>query len=576
MKNKSILIITLCLALFSSVSYSADSYKDEIIKKLIKRFQFLGSNYTSTNQPISSDQFEDFLAQTNLDITAEVSKDGTRITQIKLSVTGSSIPDIEIIENEIGLTLYEKLSPSIYSILLRKKSLEICDVSLKSLLDDFIIKSEYKTKEQWLITDQQFIFDVASKLEIAKKLFNLGCQATVEYSRLVKRLRLVILVEKNFYNEEIDAITFLRESETKLPIDYRFEIYDRILLEDFRNVLTADQFTRLGNRVYWLSFDEGLEPSVSELTYNSVYISAFSPEYLLYRIRTYSVPDEKTVLEESKPVYHDFSLFGQWGYDRIPLLGWYMDEYNLGLKYARRDNTFDKHREYVSTSFGITFPFERVFKKSEPDTRFVNSGQAVYLKLVTPIPGLVNDEFGKDFEFIFEGKMSINDRKSDNFKEKTPFIFNSLRSFLSYELKKYKILPKPIEPFPNIDLGYWEASIGAAQVDVREYTFDPAVIEVREKDLNKSSDIFKAFHNVFFIKTGLARYDGFTTYKLELAYHSDFQGSIGYFGTNFEILFNDTWGFMTKVAIGTVKKEDLKPWAKDLQVIFSPIIKFNF
>ncbi|MHC1738636.1 MAG: hypothetical protein AB9882_11565 [Ignavibacteriaceae bacterium] len=575
MKNKSLLIIVLCLSIFSSISFGADSYKDEIIKRLIKRFQYLGNNYTPANQLITSNQFEDFLAQKDLDITAEVSTDGSRITQITLAITGQT-NQITIVENEIGLTLYEKLSPAVYSILLQKKSLEICDVSLKSLIGDVIIKTEYKTKEQWLITDQQFIFDVASKLEIAKKLYNLGCQTNVEYSRLVKRLRLVILVEKNFYNEEIDAITFYRESEVKLPIDYRVEIYDRILLEDFQNVLTGDQFNKLRNRIYWLSFDEGLEPSVSELNYNQVYFNAFSPEYLLYRIRTYSVPDEKTVIEESKPVFHDFSIFGQWGYDRIPLLGWYMDEYNLGIKYTRRDSKFDKFREYVSTSVGVTFPFERIFKKSEPVERFLNSGHAIYLKLVTPIPGLVDDEFGKDFEFIFEGKMSINDRKTNSYKETGMFPFNSMRSFLSYELKKYKLLPKPIEPFPNIDLGFWEASIGASQVDVREYMFDPTMVEVREVNLDKSSDIFKAFHNVFFIKTGLARYEGFTTYKLEFAYHSDFKGTIGYFGTNFDILFNDTWGFMTKVAISMVKKEELKPWAKDLQVIFSPVIKFTF
>jgi hypothetical protein len=428
--------------------------------------------------------------------------------------------------------------------------------------------------ERWLILDQDTVRKVTNILDREGRLRIEGSNQIKEYRNLVKDLNIAIVISasKNLRDPSaltIDSLSFYTILDLSLPPEFRSSVFDAVKYSEFKAVMQSA-------KVSYEHFEEKTNWTTS--IYKSYFfISALKPEFLFYDSRRINIENLNDESEGYSYNGHLVSLFGQWGFDPIPLYGWYSDELVGGLKYSLT-TTRNLYKPYLTVSLGIINKFDRPFKRANPEGNLYNSGYGIFVRTETPLP-FISDVWTplSYFQLEFEGKFTFNSLKKTKYEEGPKFDFYTYRNYLNWELRMFLPQLKNIDLFPNINIGNLEFALGLTQVDLRHYTYDPLDLsstEVVEKLPKKSGSFFSAMNNGFIAKIALVKYHGYTTYKLEGFYSQNKWNS--YIGGEIEMLFNDFLGFTAKIAVNSKKAADIEPWQKDLYVVFSPIIKFSF
>lgn len=582
MKNQLIIITILLSFVLAPCVWSAlgneitDASQVEKIYKRLKHFNDLDVDGYKNNG-VDWSQKKVFLTTIdNTNYTVEISDKTASNTQTK----SKTLPASELLR-VLGISFYYKLALAPGSGSSQSNQL-LVDI-LNEIKPRIALE---KTEKKWIINDQDLVIEIARQLELSQKLYIMGEKVTIDYNQRVKNLPIIILVDERSVDKNFDGITFFDYAELALPEDIQQPIYDKILYEELQGVSGLKQyFSIIKDKSSWTDISSDIIPFRVEKT-NMVKLHAFEPEIRLYRMMLNNLKPKEGENPTTKELeLNDISIFGKWGYDKIPVLGWYMDEIIVGLRYARKQATFEDYRRTSVVSLGMTIPMNRIFKKNDPAEKFLNSGNSVFAGLKTVLPF-----WEKYIEINMESKFSINNKKSVNFDETTPFDFYTLRNFASFDVKYYTPI-KDVEPFPGFNLGNLEVSLGYLFADFNYFRFDPMQPQVEVNDVDFPS--YKPDH-LLNLKIGLAKYDGFTAYRLDLFVITDLYYLGGetkkvvdlngitrgvnqaYIGSNFEILFNDWFGFSTSFASYMPALDKLNGWAKDFYIVFSPIIKFNF
>lgn len=428
--------------------------------------------------------------------------------------------------------------------------------------------------ERWLILDQDTVRKVTNILDREGRLRIEGTNQIKEYRNLVKDLNIAIVISasKNLKDPSaltIDSLSFYTILDLSLPPEFRSSVFDAVKYEDFKTTMDNSEvsYQHLTEKENW----------TTSIYKSYFFISALKPEFLFYDSRRINIENLNDESEGYSYNGHLVSLFGQWGFDPIPLYGWYSDELVGGLKYSLT-TTRNLYKPYLTVSLGIINKFDRPFKRANSEGNLYNSGYGIFVRTETPLP-FISDVWTplSYFQLEFEGKFTFNSLKKTKYEEGPKFDFYTYRNYLNWELRMFLPQLKNIDLFPNINIGNLEFALGLTQVDLRQFTYDPLDLsstEVVEKLPKKSGSFFSAMNNGFIAKIALVKYHGYTTYKLEGFYSQNKWNS--YIGGEIEMLFNDFLGFTAKIAVNSKKAADIKPWQKDLYVVFSPIIKFSF
>lgn len=429
--------------------------------------------------------------------------------------------------------------------------------------------------ERWLITDQDTVKKILNALDISGQLKLDGSTKIQEYKNLIKSLNIVVVVSasKTYDNpsvNNIDSLSFYTVLDLSLPKEFRSSVFDMVEYKTFTK--------SMGEANLPTNYIEEKANWTASINKSYVYLSALKPEFLFYDSRRVNV-ELLDAYESEGFSYngHQLSVFGQWGFDPIPLYGWYSDEITGGLKYSLT-TTRNIYKPYLTVSLGVVNQFKRPFTRANSVGNMYNSGYAVFLRTETPLP-FISDVWTplSYFQVEFEGKFSFNELNKSRFDETTKFDFYTYRNYLNWELRLFLPELKNINLFPDINIGNLEFALGLTQVDLRHYTYDPfdlSTTEVTEKLPKKSTGFINSLDNGVIAKIALVKYHGYTTYKLEGFFMSNKWNS--YFGGELEMLFNDFLGFTTKIAVNSKKLSEIQPWQKDLYIVFSPIIKFSF
>jgi len=586
MKNQ-IIILSLVLIFFivpTSLSAANNEITDaaqvEKVYKRLKHFKELVTDSYKNNGVDWSLKKARLSTIDNTNYTVELVDKSTDVIEVK----SRTLPAAELLR-VLGISFYYKLALAAGTAASSNNQL------LMEMLNEIKPRIALeKTEKKWIINDQDLVIEIARQLELSQKLYVNGEKAPLDYNQRVKNLPIVILVDERSVDKNFDGITFFDYTELALPENIQQPIYDKILFEELQPIFQrtpelVSYFNLIEDKSSWTDISSDIIPFRIEKT-NMVKLHAFEPEIRLYRMMLNNLKPKEGENPTTKELeLNDISIFGKWGYDNIPIMGWFMDEIIVGLRYARKQATFEDYRRTSVVSLGMTIPLERVFKKAAPTEKFLNSGNSVFAGLKTVLPF-----WEKYIEINLEAKLAINNKKTVNYDETTAFDFYSLRNFGSFDVKYYTPI-KDIEPFPGFNLGNLEVSIGYLYAVFNYFRFDPLEKEVEVND--KKFPSYKPDHFMN-LKVGLAKYDGFTSYRLDIFFLTDLYylgGEVknitdlngisrgvnqAYVGANFEILFNDWFGFSTAFASYMPGLEKLNGWAKDFYIVFSPIIKFNF
>jgi len=524
---------------------------------------FNGNNDSTTLEAFNNSTFETDILKTNtklLGVTFNEAGGGNKIAGTKDNINQEN--------------LYNVLGPAVFFGLQNDFDPGTSLEDLNELLNKILNEEElvYKRK-QWIIDDKKTIIQIANNLEKNNRLRLFGNIAPKNYLTIIKNIDFYILVRELDHKEGINFISFYPSYDFRFPQELRIPIFDPIYVEQFIADFKSDTtlMAKIGNSKLWTDASETVLEYRSEGSY-MINLNAYSPNIRFWRnqiIYDYKPGDDIT----TKPLEtNDLSLFGYWGNEKIPLFGWYSDEYTLGLQYSNKPSIFDEYRRSFAFDAGIVIPMKRVFDKANPKVPFYNSGYGVFLRLST----ILDKQDLKDFELTLEGKFSVNDRKIETFEEKTPFNFQTLRSYANFEAKWYTPW-RHLSLFAIDDIGNIEISAGATGIDIRDYAFDPLLPEVKEVN-SPQKNVLKMFNTLYFAKVSLAKYNGIITYRADIGVNNGFKSkdNHSYFITNFEVMYDDFIGLNTKIGISLLKDNNILPWGKDLYVFVSPIIKFNF
>ncbi len=423
-------------------------------------------------------------------------------------------------------------------------------------------------KDYWIISDKDFIEEVAQKLESKNMLRLRGRLVNSEYIDDVMASDIALYVKKrsgNFVgNEHIEKIAFFDRSEFDLAEDIRTPLFDEIWsFTQLQDDLNKETYAKLIDRSDW----EVIVPPTNY--YRHMRIAAFDPE-----IR-FAFENDNQNLDYTKSVY---SVFGKWGYDNIPILGYYSNELVLGLRYYVFDLNKGVERESFRVGAGVSFGVDRPFVTINPPENFFNSGVGVYLEgmLSWDLPfenAAVLDDIADYLDFNFGGKFSTEFKKAADYDLNDSTYFYALRNFADLELKFYTKATN-LKLVPSLNLGDLTWSIGWNPIDIPRYLHDPRRPDIIDLNPNATHN-FKRFDYIWYAKIGLEKPRGLLQHKFEIFLNWNAHRDYQYLGAGLEMMYYDLAGFQIKAAIG-IPQKNLQGWSNDYYLIISPIVKLNF
>ncbi len=423
-------------------------------------------------------------------------------------------------------------------------------------------------KDYWVIGDADFIAEVAQKLESQNILRLRGRIVPSDYISDVMDLDVLIYVKKrsgNFVgNEHIERLAFYDKSEFDLDEEIRMPLFDEIWsYTQLQDELNEETYSTLANRDQW-------EIIVPRTNYsNNIRIAAFDPE-----IR-FAFKNDSQNLTYTKNVY---SAFGKWGYDNIPIFGYYSNELVMGVRYYVYDVNKGVEKESFRIGAGVSFGVDRPFTTINPPENFFNSGVGVYLEGMLswelPFDNIaVLDEIADDLDFGFSGKFSTEFKKPGDYNLNDSTYFYALRNFANLELKFYT-KATDLKLVPSLNLGDLTWSIGWNPIDIPKYLFAPRKSDIIDLNPNATNN-FKRFDYIWYAKLGLEKSTGILQHKFEIFFDWNAHRKYEYLGASLEMMYYDLAGFQIKAAIG-IPEKNLQGWSNDYYLVISPILKLNF
>lgn len=566
--KKYISLLVLLLITLSFVTYSQDNIKDpNLISKIINRLE-----NKSTDENVRK-------SCKALRLTTNYFKD----IEIKI-VKAIEIEKLEVLDNSasgrqnLKFTISKAdINPEIlsdyYYYLINDFSLGYKEPEIKAqndllnIINNLIPTYKSMDKERWVVDDRDIVKNILIEYEKQKSLFIFGVPVKGEYITKIKNKNLVVVITKLPESQNIERLGFyLQEeiSDASIPDSLRFPLFD----ESVHSSVIVKKFDK-ANEYYKIVTNQERWPPVVEYS---------GENYKNFNLRIALFDPELKFINFGWDA--EASIFAKWGYDNIPILGWYTDDIIAGFKY-------EDYGLPITGKIGMVLNTKRPWVNLDPKVPFYNSGTAIYWSLegkFVPFSAIISlfdpesgDKFNKYTQTSIESKISLNNRKTSTYRDILPGDFYSFRTYINTEFKW--MLPyeaaKNIQPFRGFNIGDLQLAVGITLADVRLFNLDFAQKEVKSLEDEKVNK-FKHFAAMPFIKVSFVKSEGFVSHKFDLFLNRNFAESYSYIGATLELmLFHDIIGVQAKVMAG-FDKDKLPVWSKDIYATVSPILKIKF
>jgi len=414
-------------------------------------------------------------------------------------------------------------------------------------------------KNKWFINDPGFIRELFNKFAV-KNAFRINgqpadVQVVMEKANAVFDGEVIVDLRRRYYDEEFEYFAFISidESDKVKPTPLFDPIEDGFFLKE---IIGPRLYDKMQEQSYFFS-------DVTKEVYESKYgyyfdinLNMLNPELMFWS--TTSGVRNKYLL----------SLFGQWGFDKVFLPGWFAPEYVGGLSLTYYDALGGDPSKYTyKLSVGTGVNVSKPFISDLPTLPLYKSGSSAYFKISGDMLKHITEEL-ENFYFEIEGFITYSD-----YKYKEYGIFSANRDFVA--VKNYFNVGIEYREITNMfDFGQLYAGMGISSHDLHKLRIDQATKSVVDLETIDDFDKFKHFVN---FNVGIVNDGGLIQHDIKVLGGYNVIDGWGYYGAAVKAMVSSTFGFEVKVmnnfGIGT-KTYDAR-WRGDY-IVFSPILKINY
>jgi len=422
---------------------------------------------------------------------------------------------------------------------------------------------EYKTiafddlKKNWLIKDPILTREIFNRFIVNNGLYENGRRLRLheikKKAEVIYEDKAYVELKMRYYDNEIESIKFISETEAKKRPDKRIYLFDPI--EDcvyIREILGDRVYNLIQSRSYSMNdiTKDYFESNVGY--YFDLYFNALDPEVMVW-----------STTSDYKNKYM-VSIFGQWGNDKICVPGWYSTDLVMGVKLSYTDKVKkDRAITYYlyNIQLGSGFTAKQPFKDDRVRPRnLFNSGTNFYFKFSGNPLFFLRVE---NFQMGIEGLTTLEDKAYQDYKINYAASFYSMKNYLVFQMKQSRIL--------NLfDFGELELGLGYATHDIYHFILDNAMQRVVM--LEPKRDIMLPFFEV-----GVSREGGLLQHNVSITFNWNNESSYGWLAFRGMFMLSNTVGFDFRyfTAVGNVY--NLPFWQSEgYYIVFSPIFRIVY
>ncbi|MCU7494093.1 MAG: hypothetical protein HF314_07365 [Ignavibacteria bacterium] len=408
-------------------------------------------------------------------------------------------------------------------------------------------------KKKWYIDDPAFIREIFNRFVVNKALRlngkNVGSDVFEQKIKEIYNSRVVIDVRKRYYDDEIEYLAFMPESEIdKEKPELLFDAVDDGFY--LKQVLGQKLYSKIQSQSYYLS-------NITKTDYNSK--AAYSFDLRLNLLETDIMFWSTTSDNRNKYL---LSFFGDWGNDNIFLPGWNYGQgyYGFKLDYHKLlDNDPENYTYRIKIGSGI--PMHTPFDRSKSLKPIAKSAFDVYLNFSGQPFEFISKSL-KNLYLLSEAMIPAVDLTNAELKLASNEDFYAPVEFYSLKLEKKNI-------FSLADFGMLKVSVGYSYLKMEHDRFDPQADQAVRIDSGKATSYYLA-------EIGAERLGGLLQHdtKIHLGYNS--ADKYGYWGISSKIMISDSFGIDFRYYRSFELNTNDFPWRKSYYFVFSPVLRINY